>query len=256
MFSRWRTALTPLALMVAIALPIDTAMARNPHQLKVPESPGSTSLASEPAMAAALPPGQAPSGTARRLADWAAVTNDNGDLPFLIVDKVHARIFAFDASGLFLGSAPILIGLSRGDDSAAGVGELKLAEISADQRITPAGRFLAAFGASMGHGLVFWVDRRDGIALHPVMSVNAGERRLERIQSSDPAQHRISYGCINVPTSFYQKILLTALVQGEAVVYVLPDTKSVDEVFPNFAASASNNRRGDQLSSAERYVER
>lgn len=180
-----------------------------------------------------------PAGVAGRIAEWAAVTDDNGALPFLIVDKLGARIFAFDSTGHFLGAAPALVGLAHGDDSAPGIGRLKLSQISAAERTTPAGRFVAAFGPSSGHGTVLWVDAHDGIALHPVMSVNAGERRFERIKSTDPEQHRISYGCINVPKTFYDSVVTPALRGGDAVVYVLPDTKPVEEVFPAFAAASS-----------------
>jgi hypothetical protein len=175
--------------------------------------------------------------------------DDNGDLPFLIVDKRRAHIFAFDAIGDFLGSAPVLLGLARGDDSAPGIGNLKLSQISGDQRTTPAGRFVAGFGDSDGHGTMLWVDLRDAIALHPVMNVSPGEHRLQRIKSSDPKEHRISYGCINVPKTFYDDVVLTALAGSNAVVYILPDTKPIEDVFPAFAAAVETPRQ--QVSSAD-----
>jgi hypothetical protein len=182
-------------------------------------------------------PSRLPEGIAVQLADWVAAVRDNGALPFLIVDKPGARVFAFDPEGGFLGSAPALLGLATGDDSAPGIGDLKLSQIDADQRTTPAGRFVAHFGPAAGHGTMLWVDYQDGISLHPVMSVNAGEHRQKRIRSSDPAEHRISYGCINVPATFYDSVVLPALGGGDAVVYVLPDTKPIAEVFPAFAAA-------------------
>jgi hypothetical protein len=191
-----------------------------------------------------------PTGVAMRLAAWVAATADNGDQPFMIVDKLDARVFAFNPGGDFLGSAPVLLGLARGDDAAPGIGGLKLSQISADQRTTPAGRFMARFGAAEGHGEVLWVDFRDGIALHPVMSVNLGEHRLERIKSSDPGRHRISYGCINVPAAFYDNVVLPALIGGGAVVYVLPDSKAVAEVFPVFAATLAGGHDGEPVLAA------
>jgi hypothetical protein len=87
---------------------------------------------------------------------------------------------------------------------------------------------------------MLWVDFPDAISLHPVMSVNAGENRFRRIASADPDQHRISYGCINVPAAFYDGVVLPALGGGSAVVYILPDTKSVREVFPAYAAAVGD----------------
>jgi len=186
--------------------------------------------------------GRRPSEVARELAGWITATADNGGVPFLIIDKLSTYIFAFDADGKFLGSAPVLLGLARGDDSSPGIGDLKLSEITAGQRTTPAGRFVGGFGSSDGHGTVLWVDFPDGISLHPVMSVDPGEHRLERIRSADPDQHRISYGCINVPKEFYTGVVLPALAGGAAVFYVLPDTKPVHDVFPGLATFARSDR--------------
>jgi hypothetical protein len=242
MSSHRQLALAGLALALAVAGPVPMAFAQDVD----PPSDQAGALDAPPDdEAPAIPPapqGRAPSGIEARLADWIAITDDNGALPYLIVDKLKARIFAFDPVGQFLGSAPVLVGLAPGDDSAPGIGDHKLSEISADQRTTPAGRFVAGFGESNGHGQVLWVDFQDAISLHPVMSVSPGEHRLQRIKSSDPDQHRISYGCINVPATYYDHVVLTALAGGKAVVYVLPDTKPLSEVFPAFAAASGDEQ--------------
>jgi hypothetical protein len=181
---------------------------------------------------------EAPSGIPAQLANWVTATNDNGGRPFIIVDKVAADVFIFDAYGLLEGAAPVLVGLAAGDDSADGVGERDLSAITPDQRTTPAGRFVAQFGYAAGGKKVLWVDYADAISLHPVVTTNRKERRLERIRSSDPEDHRISYGCINVPAAFYRDVVLPTLGDGSAVVYVLPESKSVADVFPAFAIAA------------------
>ena len=40
-----------------------------------------------------------PSGTAGQLAGWISAARDNGALPFLIVDKLGAEVFAFEPGG-------------------------------------------------------------------------------------------------------------------------------------------------------------
>jgi hypothetical protein len=230
-----------LALGVALAgAPIASLAASAQDANATPAPPPDGVNAFNAWMAAAAlpddPKGQRPDGVAQQLSDWVASTDDNGALPFLVVDKLGAHVFAFDSAGDFLGSAPVLLGLARGDDSAPGIGQMKFSQISADERTTPAGRFVAQFGPSRGHGKMLWVDLPDAISLHPVMSVDAGEHRLQRIKSQDPGRHRISYGCINVPASFYHGVVLKALNGGAAIVYVLPDTKTVEEVFPAFGA--------------------
>lgn len=223
MRSRKRTAALMLGFAV-VACSVGPALARTRH-------------APSPA-AAAAPAADSPApGVTGELADWIAASDDNGGLPFLIVDKLGARVYAFDAGGAPLGSAPALVGLARGDDSPPQIRGLQLSQINDDQRTTPAGRFETEWGPSENHGTMLWVDELDAIAMHPVMSVNAGERRAERILSSDPNDHRISYGCINVPKPFYERVLLTALNGGNAIVYVMPDTKPIAEVFPAFAAA-------------------
>ena len=44
-------------------------------------------------------------------------------------------------------------------------------------------------------------------------------------------QRRISYGCINVPVAFFESVVWPLLRTTRAVTYVLPETRSVDEVF-------------------------
>lgn len=184
-----------------------------------------------------------PSGAAARLADWVAASGDNKGRPFMIVDKLAADAFVFDADGLSVGSAPVLVGIARGDDSAPGVGDLALSAIPLDERTTPAGRFVAHFGPSVGEGgTVLWVDYADAISMHPVI-VGTREHRLRRIGSADPEQHRISHGCINVPANFYKDVLLSAFGAG-GVVYILPDTKPLAEVFPAFAAATDADAEG------------
>jgi hypothetical protein len=180
-----------------------------------------------------------PSGTAAEMADWVVQSGDNGGRPFVIVDKLAADAFVFDAQGRLQGAAPVLVGLARGDDSAPGVGDLPLAAIRPDERTTPAGRFVAHFGAGHGHRVVLWVDDADEIALHPVVTANPKERRLQRLRSPAPADHRITFGCINVPAVFYRDVVVKTFAGGDGVVYVLPDTRPLQEVFPDFAARAS-----------------
>ena len=173
------------------------------------------------------------------LATWISASGDAGGKPFMIVDKQAANLFVFDATGRLLGAAPVLVGLARGDDSAPGVGDVALASISPDQRTTPAGRFVAQFGPSDGHGTVLWVDYDNAISMHPVITTNPSEHRLQRIKSASPEDHRISFGCINVPARFYQGVVVKAF-GGGGVVYILPDTKPVEDVFPAFAATAQS----------------
>jgi hypothetical protein len=174
------------------------------------------------------------SQTVTQLADWAISSGDTGGLPFLIVDKLAAEAFVYDPSGQLLSSAPALLGSALGDDTAPGVGDKELSKIPLEERTTPAGRFIANIGPAVGFRSVLWVDFPTATSLHAVITNYPAERRLERLKSPNPDDRRITHGCINVPPGFYG-IVRKTFVDTKGVVYILPDTKSVEEVFPTFA---------------------
>ncbi|MDF2901504.1 MAG: hypothetical protein K0Q62_1563, partial [Phenylobacterium sp.] len=136
------------------------------------------------------------------VADWVAATRDNRGLPYMIIDKVSAQVFVFGADGQLRGATPALLGVARGDRSLPGIGDLKLSDIRPEDRTTPAGRFLAAYGPAIGSKDVLWVDYDTAVSLHPVVTSNPKERRLQRLTSPSPDDNRITYGCINVASGF------------------------------------------------------
>ncbi len=173
-----------------------------------------------------------PSVAAVRVADWVAASNDNHSLPYIIVDKTTASLLLFDAAGKSLGQAPVLIGIALGDDATPGVGSKNLAELGPAEKTTPAGRFLAKFGRPVGKERILWVDYATSVAIHPIPSrARKKERRRQRMLSPTPTDNRITFGCINVPAVSYGKIRPLFSKKG-GYVYVLPDTKPLEAVFP------------------------
>jgi hypothetical protein len=168
---------------------------------------------------------------ARAVASWVVGEGDAHGLPFLIVDKRQATVFAFDPAGHLLGGAPALLGLARGDDSVPGIGERKIADIQPHERTTPAGRFAAELGNNSHGEDILWVDYEDAVSMHRVRPVKASERRLQRLASPTPADNRISYGCINIPPGFFDGVVKPLFVPRNGIVYVLPDTKPLGAVF-------------------------
>jgi hypothetical protein len=171
-----------------------------------------------------------------QMADWVVRSWDNESMPFAVLDKNAAVIAVYDGDGKMLGAAPALLGSAPGDDSLPGVGDLELADIPMDQRTTPAGRFIGAFGPSASGRDVLWVDYDTAISLHAVINSNPDERRPERLATATPDDNRISDGCINVPTKFYKDVVQPAFSGTKGVFYVLPDTRPVREVFPDYYA--------------------
>lgn len=185
----------------------------------------------------ASPP--APSPMAAELMDWVIATGDNAGRPFALVDKVEAKVFVFGADGRLRGWTPALIGLAPGDGSVPGIGDRAMSDIRPEERTTPAGRFVAGYGPAADGKTVLWVDYDDAISLHPVVTSNPREHRLRRLASADPAAHRITYGCINVPADFYARIVRPAFAETKGVVYILPDTRPLDDVFPGILEASA-----------------
>lgn len=175
-----------------------------------------------------------PSPDARHVADWVVHSGDNQGMPYIVVDKVDARLYVFDAGGRLRGATSPLIGLARGDTSVAGIGSRKLSTIRPDERTTPAGRFVASLDRALNGDDILWVDYDSGVALHRVIATVPKERRLQRLESSMPLEHRITYGCINVPVKFFDTVVSPAFTGTSGIVYVLPEMRPARDVFGSY----------------------
>lgn len=175
-------------------------------------------------------PSYVPSPEARRVIAWVSLSGDNDKMPFLVIDKVAAEVFAFDSGAQLIAASPALVGMTAGDETTPATGDRELSSIPRKERTTPAGRFIAKFGPAAGHKTVLWVDFPTAISLHSVIAVR-NQHRFERLKSPSPHDNRITYGCINVPSDFYAKIVKPMFENGAGVVYILPEIKRLDEVF-------------------------
>lgn len=166
----------------------------------------------------------------QQLRHWVLATGDNLGMPFVIIDKVAAKVFIFHRDGQLRAASPALLGLAQGDDTAPGIGSRPISSIRPDERTTPAGRFVASL-ANTGHGdQVLWVDYDSSVALHRVVDVPK-ERRLQRLASANALERRITYGCINVPAKFFDTVITPTFRGTSGIVYVLPETRSPRQVF-------------------------
>jgi hypothetical protein len=178
--------------------------------------------------------GESASPDVRHVADWIVHADDNRKLPFVIVDKTNGKVFVFYADGRLRGAAPALLGLAVGDDAVPGIGERKLSTIRPEERTTPAGRFEASLDRNLRGSEILWVDYETAISLHPVATGNARERRAKRLATPSPRDNRITFGCINVPADFFRNVVRTAFQGTNGIVYVLPETRSPQQVFTSY----------------------
>jgi len=181
---------------------------------------------------------------ARTIADWVVDSANNRGLPFAIVDKKQARLFVFAADGRLQGDAPVLLGSARGDDTVPGIGERESSNILPHERTTPAGRFVAERGRNLRGEKVVWVDYDAAVSMHPVLTTKPEERRPQRLATKTVGDNRISYGCINVPTRFFDRVVLRTLAGPKSVVYVLPDTKPLHPLFRHYEVAERARRQG------------
>jgi len=189
-----------------------------------------------------------------RVADWVVASADHGKQPFAIVDKVHAKLYVFGPAGRLIGASPVLLGLAHGDDSEPGIGDKPIAQVRPEERTTPAGRFVSEPGKNLGGENVIWVDYDAAVSMHSVRANVKSERRLERLESPDPAEHRISYGCINVPAAFFASVAWPTLGQSGGVIYVLPETRALVDVFPALRDTAVATTAGVGAAQAPNFL--
>jgi len=172
------------------------------------------------------------SAEAREVANWVVTSGDNRKLFFVILDKINTKVFVFEPSGKLRSATPVLIGAARGDDSVDGIGGRPIAQVQPHERTTPAGRFVGEPGRNATGEDVVWVDYDAAVSMHRVRTLEPKERRLERLASPTTEDNRISYGCINMPVAFFENVLKPAFNASYGVVNVLPEVKSLAEVFP------------------------
>lgn len=156
------------------------------------------------------------SDNVRHIAQWAIDSGDHGGLPFVVVDKELARLFAFDAAGRLKASTPVLLGAVRGD--------------APEVPSTPAGRFVIDSWQSSRTGAVVMVNGDVALSLYALPSPVSPGRGLERLASSRLEDKRISDGSLHVASDFYQQFI-EPLRQQTGVAYVLPEVLPLHGVF-------------------------
>lgn len=176
-----------------------------------------------------------PSAPVREAIKTIRSTDDHRDGPFIVLDKVAARLWVFDQRARQIASTPVLLGAAVGDDSVPGIGERPMSAIQPHERTTPAGRFRMEPGRNLHGEDIFWVDYDAAVSLHRLRTANPRERRPQRMASATPADNRISYGCINIPPAFYDRVIKPRFNSGRGWIYVLPETRPAGSIFKNGA---------------------
>lgn len=182
-----------------------------------------------------------PTPTAQEALRHIQARGDHGTGPFMVLDKVAARIWVFDGQARSLDSSPVLLGAATGDDSVPGIGTRPMEAIQRHERTTPAGRFRVEPGRNLQGEDIFWLDYDAAVSLHRMRATNPAERRPQRMASATPADNRISYGCINIPPAFYNDVIRPHFSNGRGWIYVLPETRPVQSLFKTEATPSGGS---------------
>jgi hypothetical protein len=161
--------------------------------------------------------------------DWVAASKDNGGLPFVVVDKVNAQVYAFTPYAQLKATAPILLGAGVGDVALVPQ-DAPMSAIPPAKRITPAGRYPSRL-VNDGHKVVLLVDGPNLITMHIVAKGTPAQRRAERLASVTSSDNRVSFGCINVPPKFFTEIVDPDFRARRGIVYVLPEKTTAAQLF-------------------------
>jgi hypothetical protein len=173
-----------------------------------------------------------PTTEARRLVDWVTQTGDHRGRPFAVVDKRAARLYVFRADGSLAGHTPALLGSTPGDHTVPGVGaRAQAGYVGPDERTTPAGRFDAVPGENVNGEHVVWVDYESAFAIHRLRPGFSYQARASRLGGGQAGGQRVSWGCVVVPVAFYREVVERVLGRARSVVYVMPETTSLQRVF-------------------------
>jgi hypothetical protein len=94
---------------------------------------------------------------------------------------------------------------------------------------------VAGLGLNLAGQDILWVDYAAAISLHRATDVKPGltaNGRLARLASATTSDNRVSHGCINVSTAFFEEMIRPAFSGAGGIVYVLPETRSIRAEFP------------------------
>ena len=130
-----------------------------------------------------------------------------------------------------LAGTPVLVGEATGAVAPADIGTRPLSKVKLHEKVTNAGRFVTEAGSNHKGEDIVWLDYNAALSMHRVRNV-PGESRTKRLQTPTVADNRISFGCVNIPASFYDRYIDPLFSRSKGVVYVLPETKPIASLFP------------------------
>jgi hypothetical protein len=165
------------------------------------------------------------------------IADRNGDRNYLMLDKAHGKIIAFQQGRpTFMGAA--LSGENPSDYLAPDAFTKSFAQQKGLRyKITPAGRYTVSVGFDPHYGQTLDVNEIEGtdwdIAIHRVWLGAPAEHRDIRLRTARDDDKHITYGCIDVDQATMLGLLDRVPNEDHTVLYILPqDPTLVASFFP------------------------
>ena len=161
---------------------------------------------------------------------WVSATKDNAGLPFVVVDKVNAQVYAFTPYAQLKATAPVLLGAGVGDVALVPQ-DAPMSAMPPNKRITPAGRYPSRLVIDNHGKTVLLVDGPNLITMHIVAKGTPAQRRAERLASVTSGDNRVSFGCVNVPPAFFTSVIDPDFRPRQGIVYILPEKTTAAQMY-------------------------
>jgi hypothetical protein len=224
LFSKKKPAPPPPPEPAPVVVPVEPPPPPPPIPLEV------SGIQTAPPQPVSLDRVKAASPEVQAVVQWVAASKDNAKLPFIVVDKANAQVYAFTPFAQLKATAPILLGMGKGDVALVSQ-DAPMSAITPDKRITPAGRYLSRLVVDVHGKTILSIDPVNLISLHIVAKGTPAQRRAERLASTTKDDNRISFGCINVPPAFFTDIVSPDFAPAKGMVYVLPEKTTAAQLF-------------------------
>lgn len=128
-------------------------------------------------------------------------------------------------------AGPALLGSRRGDDAVPGLGKRKAADIHPEERVTPAGRFVAEIARDANDEDILWLDREAALSMRRVGDPDPARLSGQRLATPMSADKRITNGAIELPTLLFDRVVKPAFEPHAGIVYILPETRPAMAMF-------------------------
>ena len=163
------------------------------------------------------------------------IAEQNGDRTYIMIDKPFGKLIFFeDGKPTYVTTA--LTGESMTDRVPASALKKRFSAVgTADDKVTPAGRFTLTRSYDEDYGQLFSINEIHGpdweIAIHQVYLGTPSERRMYRLESRRPQDNNVSHGCINVNKDTIGFLVRKLGKTKRPVLYVLPHDQSKTQEF-------------------------